>query len=223
MDKRILVVEDDKKLGRILELQLSHGGYEPTVVDDGAKADELLKRESFDLGIFDVMLPGLNGFELCRRLRERSDMPVIMLTAKDSVSDKVLGFDFGADDYLTKPFEPEELMARVKARLKRAGQAEAHATIDIEDLSIDTAGHSVTRAGKAVSLSKTEYDLLLYLASNRGIVLTREQLLDKVWGYSYYGGDNVLDVYIKYVRDKIDKPFEKKLIETVRGVGYVIR
>ena len=224
MEKKILVVEDDKNIGRILKLQLEHAGYKVEVETDGLSADEKLREKAFDLVLLDIMLPQVNGLELCRRIKERSSVPVIMLTAKDSVSDKVIGLDFGADDYMTKPFEIEELLARIRARM-RAGEASdaAKEKIIIENLQIDISSHTVERGGKAISLSKTEFDLLAYLAVNRGIVLKRSQILDSVWGYGFFGGDNVLDVYIKYVRDKIDRDFDNKLIETVRGVGYVIR
>ena len=224
MGKKILVAEDDKNIGRILKLQLEHAGYQVEVETDGLAADEKLREKTFDLALLDIMLPQVNGLELCRRIKERSSIPVIMLTAKDSVSDKVIGLDFGADDYMTKPFEIEELLARIRARM-RSGQASdaAKGKMVIDNLEIDISSHTVERGGKAISLSKTEFDLLAYLAVNRGIVLKRSQILDSVWGYGFYGGDNVLDVYIKYVRDKIDRDFENKLIETVRGVGYVIR
>lgn len=224
MEKKILIVEDDKSIGRILELQLSHAGYGTFVETDGLLADRRLQRETFDLVLLDIMLPQINRLELCRRIKQRSDIPVIMLTAKDSVSDKVLGLDFGADDYITKPFEMEEVLARIRARLRSAEKTDRpEKPIVIEDLIIDPSSRSVSRGGKIISLSKTEFDLLSYLAVNRGIVLERSQILDSVWGYGFFGGDNVLDVYIKYVRDKVDREFDKKLIETVRGVGYVIR
>lgn len=224
MEKKILIVEDDRNIGKILKLQLEHAGYEVEVECDGLAADQKLGRNTYGLILLDIMLPGINGLELCRRIKERSAVPVIMLTAKDSVSDKVIGLDFGADDYVTKPFEIEELLARIRARMRNGEPGGAgKEKIAIDNLEIDISSHTVERGGKAISLSKTEFDLLSYLAANRGIVLKRSQILDSVWGYGFFGGDNVLDVYIKYVRDKIDRDFDKKLIETVRGVGYVIR
>ncbi len=214
MEKTILVVEDDKNIGKILKLQLEHAGYQVEVETDGLSADEKLREKAFDLVLLDIMLPQVNGLELCRRIKERSSVPVIMLTAKDSVSDKVIGLDFGADDYMTKPFEIEELLARIRARMRaREASDAAKEKIVIGNLQIDISSHRVERGGKTISLSKTEFDLLAYLAVNRGIVLKRSQILDSVWGYGFFGGDNVLDVYIKYVRDKIDMDFDNKLIE----------
>jgi len=214
MEKTILVVEDDKNIGKILKLQLEHAGYQVEVETDGLSADEKLREKAFDLVLLDIMLPQVNGLELCRRIKERFSVPVIMLTAKDSVSDKVIGLDFGADDYMTKPFEIEELLARIRARMRaREASDAAKEKIVIGNLQIDISSHRVERGGKTISLSKTEFDLLAYLAVNRGIVLKRSQILDSVWGYGFFGGDNVLDVYIKYVRDKIDMDFDNKLIE----------
>lgn len=223
MAEKILVVEDDSKILRILELQLKHEGYEVELVKDGSQAETVFFSGKFNLVILDVMLPGVNGFELCRRIREKSAVPIIMLTAKVDVSDKVIGLDFGANDYVAKPFEMEELLARIRVQLRNSrAQGDQH-IIRIEDLEINLDTYEVTRQEQQIALSKMEFDLLAFLARNHGIVLKRERILEEVWGYDFYGNDNVLDVYIKYVRDKIDRPFEKKLIKTVRGVGYVIR
>jgi DNA-binding response OmpR family regulator len=220
---KILVVEDDSKILRILELQLKQVGYEVSLVMDGGQAETVFINDKFDLAILDVMLPGINGFELCRRIRERSQIPIIMLTAKTDVSDKVIGLDFGADDYLTKPFEMDELLARIRVQLRKNLNQENYQIINIEDLEINLNTYEVKRQGQTIVLSKTEFDLLSFLVKNRNIVLKREKILEEVWGYDFFGNDNVLDVYIKYLRDKIDKPYEKKLIKTVRGVGYVVR
>lgn len=220
MAKRILVVEDDRKIARIIELQLKHGGYDVQMTYDGMEAENLFEINSYDLILLDIMLPKINGLELCRRIRGKSHVPIIMLTAKDDVTDKVIGLDFGANDYITKPFEMEELLARIRVQLR---DNETKEIIVIEDMEVNIDTLQVKRGGKNIELSKKEFELLSFLAQNRGIVLKRERILEKVWGYEYFGSDNILDVYIKYVRDKIDKLFDKKLIETVRGVGYVIR
>lgn len=220
MAKRILVVEDDRKIARIIELQLKHGGYDVQMTYDGMEAENLFEVNSYDLILLDIMLPKINGLELCRRIRGKFHVPIIMLTAKDDVTDKVIGLDFGANDYITKPFEMEELLARIRVQLR---DNETKEIIVIEDMAINIDTLQVKRGGKNIELSKKEFELLSFLAQNRGIVLKRERILEKVWGYEYFGSDNILDVYIKYVRDKVDKLFDKKLIETVRGVGYVIR
>lgn len=222
MSKKILVVEDDQKIARIIELQLKHGGYEVQVAYDGLQAKNLFISNIYDLILLDIMIPKINGLELCRRIREKSHIPIIMLTAKDDLTDKVVGLDFGANDYITKPFEMEELLARIRVQL-RNNTKQKKSNIIIEDMIINLDTLQVKRGERNIELSKTEFELLSFLACNRGIVARRERILEKVWGYDYFGNDNVLDVYIKYVRDKIDKPFNKKLIETVRGVGYVIR
>lgn len=223
MSNRILIVEDDVKISRILELQLKHHGYEVYMINDGSKAEKAFLSGDYNLVILDVMLPGINGFEICRRIREKSTIPIIMLTAKADVSDKVIGLDFGANDYITKPFEMEELLARVRVQLRNEKATTKQQLLLIKDLEINFSTYSVKRSGTPIELSKTEFDLLSFLAKNRGIVLKRDRILEEIWGYDFPGNDNILDVYIKYVRDKIDKPYEIKLIETVRGVGYVIR
>lgn len=223
MVKQILVVEDDRKIARIIELQLRHSGYDVQIASDGTEAEYYLRTCNYNLILLDVMLPKINGLELCRRIRETSNVPIIMLTAKDDVTDKVIGLDFGANDYITKPFEREELLARIRVQLRDNENTKAGNIIIIEDMEINIDTFQVKRGEWNIELSKREFELLSFLARNRGIVLKRERILQKVWGYDYFGSDNILDVYIKYVRDKVDKLFDKKLIETVRGVGYVIR
>lgn len=223
MGKQILVVEDDRKIARIIELQLQHGGYDVQMTYDGMEAENLFVANNYDLILLDIMLPKINGLELCRRIRGKSHVPIIMLTAKDDVTDKVIGLDFGANDYITKPFEMEELLARIRVQLRDNETKEICNVMVIEDMEINIDTLQIKRGGKNIELSKKEFELLSFLAQNRGIVLKRERILEKVWGYDFFGSDNILDVYIKYVRDKIDKLFDKKLIETVRGVGYVIR
>jgi DNA-binding response OmpR family regulator len=170
------------------------------------------------------MLPGLTGIEICRRVRKTSNVPIIMLTAKDEVIDKVAGLDSGADDYLTKPFAIEELLARMRVAFKHCeDKMTKKVLLQVQDLEIDTEKRMVTVGGTAVELTKKEYELLLYLVQNKNIVLTREQILNEVWGYSYIGETNVVDVYVRYLRAKIDEAFQKKFIHTIRGVGYYVK
>ena len=225
MAERILIVEDELQLARLMELELDHEGYAVKVSHNGREALGLLQEEEFDLVLLDIMLPEMDGVEVCRRLREFSDIPVIMVTARDAVPEKVEALDTGADDYITKPFAIEELLARIRALLRRKNNAlkEDNNVLTIADLVIDKDKYEVKRAGQEVELTKKEFDLLVYLAENKGIVLTREDILSNIWGYDYLGETNIVDVYIRYLRSKIDDPFAKKLIKTVRGVGYVMR
>ncbi|HKL75678.1 MAG TPA: response regulator transcription factor [Halanaerobiales bacterium] len=223
---KILIVEDEKKIARIMELEITHEGYEAEVVYNGKDGIEELKNDDYDLLILDIMLPGLDGIEVCNRIRKFSEIPIIMVTAKDSTRDKVKGLDTGADDYITKPFEAEELMARIRAQLRREKDNEKNAEkniLKIDDLVMDKDKYTVSREGDNIELTKKEYDLLKYFLENKDIVLSRDQLLEAVWGYDYVGQTNIVDVYIRYLRSKIDDPYDKKLIKTVRGVGYVIR
>lgn len=225
MSSRILIVEDEVQLARLMELELDHEGYAVKVSHNGREALELLKEEEFDLVLLDIMLPEMDGIEVCGRLRKFSDIPVIMVTAKDAVPEKVEALDTGADDYITKPFAIEELLARIRALLRRKEREkrEDNNVLLIADLEIDTDKYKVKRADQEVELTKKEFDLLVYLVENQGIVLSREDILSNIWGYDYMGETNIVDVYIRYLRSKIDDPFEQKLIKTVRGVGYVIR
>ena len=221
---RILIVEDEKKIARFLELELKHEGYEVGVANDGRTGLDMALTWQPDLMILDLMLPELSGIEVCRRLRHESDVPIIMLTAKDDVSDKVMGLDMGADDYMTKPFAIEELLARIRVGLKkhRTQQAPAApALLTAGELSLDPASYTVTWAGKPVNLTKKEFDLLRYLMQHKGQAVTRDALLTDVWGYDYAGDTNVVDVYIRYLRHKIDEPFGVKTIHTIRAVGYM--
>ncbi|RDV84034.1 response regulator transcription factor [Ammonifex thiophilus] len=221
---RILVVEDDRSLARFLELELGHEGYAVETVGDGYRALVRATEEDWDLILLDIMLPGMDGFSVCRRIRERSSVPIIMLTARDAVNDRVQGLDAGADDYLCKPFATEELLARIRARLRRQKEDGPESDkVVVGDLEICPKTRTVTRGGQKIHLTKREFDLLHYLAVNAGVVLDRETILNRVWGFDYFGNTNVVDVYIRYLRAKIDDPFPKKLIHTVRGVGYVLR
>ena len=230
MSDRILIIEDEEKIARFIELELLHEGYEVMKCGDGRTGLEMAEGGDFSLVLLDIMLPGLNGLEVLRRLRKNSDIPVIMLTARDAVMDKVAGLDQGADDYITKPFAIEELLARIRLVLRRRSyhnnENTASAPVDIlrcGELTLSESHHEVKYAGNEIELTGREFDLLNTLLINKNIVLSREQLLGKVWGYDYMGETNVVDVYIRYLRSKIDEVFGISLIQTVRGVGYVIR
>lgn len=222
---RILIVEDEKKIARFLELELLHEGYEVDTAHDGRTGLEKALSWQPDLMILDLMLPELSGIEVCRRLRHESDLPIIMLTAKDDVSDKVMGLDMGADDYMTKPFAIEELLARIRVGLKKrratAEQAAPAAVLTAGLLRVDPASYSASYDSKPISLTKKEFDLLKYLMQRKGQAVTRDALLTDVWGYDYAGDTNVVDVYIRYLRHKIDEPFGVKTIHTIRAVGYM--
>lgn len=224
MSERILIIEDDSQIARFIELELKHEGYEVDKIDNGYDGLNKIKENEYDLLLLDLMLPGLDGIEICNKIRDFSDLPIIMLTAKSEIEDKVRGLDTGADDYLTKPFEIEELLARIRALLRRKqGEVESANILEIDDLEVNLDAHTVKRGSKKIELTKKEYDLLVYLIENEGIVVSRDKLLNNVWGYDYTGETNIVDVYIRYLRSKIDDPFDKKLIQTVRGVGYVLR
>jgi DNA-binding response OmpR family regulator len=220
---RILIVEDERKIARFLELELQHEGYEVQTAGDGRTGLEKALAWKPDLMILDLMLPELSGIEVCRRLRHESDLPIIMLTAKDDVSDKVMGLDMGADDYMTKPFAIEELLARIRVGLKkhRAAAANVSNVLTAGPLVLDPAKYAVTWDGKPITLTKKEFDLLKYLMEHAGQAVTRDALLSDVWGYDYAGDTNVVDVYIRYLRHKIDEPFGVKTIHTIRAVGYM--
>ena len=223
--QKILIVEDEKKLARYLQLELMHEGFDFRVANDGRSAIEQHEAWGSDLILLDLMLPELSGIEVCRRIRQHDDVPIIMLTAKDDVSDKVMGLDMGADDYMTKPFAIEELLARIRVALKRhSSEREGGARVLEEGpLRLDRDSREISWNGRNIPLTKKEFDLLEYLMLNRGVAVSRSELLDKVWGYSYAGDTNVVDVYIRYLRCKLDDPFHVKLIHTVRGVGYLFR
>ena len=220
---RILLVEDEEKLARFVELELNHEGYAVTKAFTGREGYELAVSGGFDLILLDIMLPELNGMEVLRRLRRVSAVPVIMLTARDEVMDKVSGLDQGADDYITKPFAIEELLARIRATLRKHTGATDNEALSAMGVTLDLKRHTVTVRDTPLELTKREFDLLHYLLKNKGIVLTREMLLENVWEYDFDGGTNAVDVYIRFLRTKIDEAFDIKLIHTVRGVGYVIK
>jgi DNA-binding response OmpR family regulator len=217
---KILVVEDDAQILRVLELELKHEGYEVETARDGLAGLERALKEP-DLVVLDLMLPKLDGMEVCARIRAKSSVPIIMLTAKDRIPDRVAGLDHGADDYLTKPFSIEELLARIRARLRDRDPRDN--VIGAKDLTMDRDRHEVQRAGKDVQLTAKEYALLEYLLLHRNKVHTRDELFNGVWGSDFLGDSNLIDVYIRYLRGKIDDGYEDKLIQTVRGVGYALK
>jgi two-component system response regulator ArlR len=221
--QKILVVEDEKPIVRFLELELRHEGYEVESAYDGPEGLAAAENGNPDLILLDLMLPGMSGLEVCRRLRQTSDVPVIMLTARDGTADKVLGLDWGATDYVTKPFVIEELLARIRAALRRSAATQSTSKLSAGGLEMDTAGRTVDRDGESIELTRKEFDLLHYLIVNRGIALTRDQILSNVWSYDFTGETKIVDVYIRYLRNKIDDRHEPKLIHTVRGVGYMLK
>ena len=225
MGARILIIEDEAKIARFVELELNHEGYEVEKTYDGRTGLNAALSGGFDLVLLDVMLPELNGMEVLRRLRAESAVPVIMLTARDTVMDKVSGLDLGANDYITKPFAIEELLARIRAALRASDRtaAPAAAALSCGRLSLDATRHSVSFAGHPVELTFKEFTLLQALMENKNAVLSRETLLEIVWGFDYLGETNVVDVYIRFLRQKLDGAFGVKLIHTVRGVGYMIK
>ena len=222
---KILVVEDERKIARFLELEFRHEGYDVETAGDGRTGLERALEGAPDLIVLDLMLPELSGIEVCRRLRHDSDVPIIMLTAKDDVSDKVMGLDMGADDYMTKPFAIEELLARIRVALRKPravkGGAAEPDICRIGRLSVNPARCEVRFDDEMIQLTKKEYDLLYYLMTNRDRAVTRDELLDRIWGYEYTGDTNVVDVYIRYLRHKIDERFGVKTIQTIRSVGYL--
>lgn len=222
--QKILIIEDEIKIARFLELELSHEGYEVDQSHDGREGLQKALANEYDLIMLDIMLPSMNGIEVLRKLRQVSDIPVIMLTAKDEVMDKVVGLDMGADDYMTKPFAIEELLARIRSGLKRKlVRNNAEKNLSTGSLILDMDRYSVTYGKDQLELTRREFDLLKYLLENKNIVLTRDRLLETVWGYDYSGDTNVVDVYIRYLRSKIDEKYDIKLIHTIRGVGYTIK
>ncbi|MCD2521857.1 response regulator transcription factor [Mammaliicoccus lentus] len=218
------MIEDEQNLARFIELELKHEDYEVEICYDGESGLNQALTDDYDCILLDLMLPKMNGLEVCRRIRREKNTPIIMITAKGDTYDKVIGLDYGADDYIVKPFDIEELLARIRVIIRRNVTLESDtSTIEINDIKIDKNAFSVYIGGESVDLTKTEYELLLLLAENQNYVLQREQILNHVWGYESEVETNVVDVYIRYLRNKL-KPFKKEnIIETVRGVGYVIR
>jgi two-component system response regulator MprA len=220
--ERILVIEDEDKILQFLQRGLTYEGYRVVTASDGEAGLGLARSEAPDLVILDWMLPGLDGLEVCRRLRAAGPTPILMLTARESVSDRVLGLDAGADDYLVKPFEFDELVARVRALLRRA-RPEAADLLTFGDLRLDTGTHQAYRGERPIELTAKEYDLLDLFLRHPRQVLTREVIFDRVWGYDFGGESNIIEVYVRYLRQKTEAGAEPRLLHTVRGVGYVLR
>jgi DNA-binding response OmpR family regulator len=223
MSNKILIVEDDPNILEVLKYNLGKEGYDTITAIDGVQALELARTNKPDLIVLDIMLPKMSGFEVCRILRKEMAIPIIMLTARDDEIDKVTGLDLGADDYMTKPFSIRELMARIRAMLRRVEIQTVipETPLRFGDLEVDTLHHVITRAGNTLNLSPKEFDLLVFLTSNRGLVFSRDQLLEKVWGYDYSGDTRTVDVHIRWLREKIETNSEEpKRLITVRGVGY---
>lgn len=219
---KILIIEDEQNLARFIELELNHEGYEVDQIHDGLQGLHMALEKDYDCILLDLMLPEMNGLEVCRKIRNVKDTPIIMITAKDSTVDKVIGLDYGADDYIVKPFEIEELLARLRVIMRRT-QRNNSQVLTLHDIKIDPTAYKVFVEDTELDLTKTEYELLVMLIKNRDVVLRRESILNNIWGYENEVETNVVDVYIRYLRNKL-KPFKKdKIIETVRGVGYVIR
>lgn len=224
MEKKILLIEDEEKIARFTELELIHEGYKVTKAFNGRDGLELAETGQFDLVLLDVMLPELNGLEVLRRLRRTSEVPVIILTARDAVMDKVSGLDAGADDYITKPFAIEELLARIRVAFKKKpGMCQQTHKMSVCGVTVDTDRHEVTCQGETIELTNREYELIVTLMKNKNIVMNREKLMNEVCGYEYIGETNIIDVYVRHIRAKIDDRFNIKLIHTVRGAGYVIK
>lgn len=221
----ILIVEDEQKLSRVLQLELEYENYKTEIADNGNDALKMISEKEWDLVLLDIMLPGLSGVEVLRRVRRNDERtPIILLTARDEVHDKVTGLDQGANDYVTKPFQIEELLARIRVHLRQGSQRKkASESLRIGELSINLKSREVMHGEHAIELTPREYDLLVCLMENKNIVMTREQLIEHVWGFDYFGDTNVVDVYVRYLRGKIDTPFEQVYIQTVRGVGYTIK
>lgn len=226
---RILLIEDEERIARVLQLELEHEGYEVHIRADGRSGlDAALNESNWELILLDVMLPELSGLEVLRRIRQvNTTLPIILLTARDAVTDKVSGLDQGANDYVTKPFATVELLARIRSLLRHKNMQEQPTEqpllLKVNDLSMDLKSRAVTREGTAIELTPTEFDLLRFLIQHQDEVMTREQIISEVWGYDFVGDTNVVDVYIRYLRQKVDKPFCSKLIQTIRGIGYLLK
>lgn len=220
---RILAVEDEPELNRMLKKRLTEAHYTVDACDDGSLAQDYLACAEYDAVVLDIMLPGISGLELLRRMREKGDRtPVLLLTAKDGIEDRVAGLDSGADDYLVKPFAFDELLARLRVMVRRASKSVSD-VFTVADLTVDCAARTVKRGETAIELSGKEFMMLEYLIRNAGVVLSRDKISRHIWNYDYEGGSNVVDVYIRYLRKKLDDGYSPKLIHTVRGLGYVLR
>lgn len=224
-EKNILIVEDEPKISRVLQLELEYENYKTEIAANGKDALQLMEEQVWDLVLLDIMIPELSGLEVLRRIRRTDEAtPIILLTARDEVHDKVSGLDLGANDYITKPFQIEELLARVRVHLRKtAAKKDSGEVFTVGDLSVNLNSHEVKHNGNTIDLTPREFDLLVCLLRNKNIVLKRDQLIEQVWGFDYFGDTNVVDVYIRYLRQKVDKGNNESYIQTVRGVGYTIK
>lgn len=223
MGSKILVIDDDQKVSTMIRRGLTFEGYNVTVANNGREGLLQILEQEPDLVILDVMMPGIDGMEVCRRIRKDGDIPILMVTGRDSVADRVKGLETGADDYLIKPFAFEELVARVKALLRRTETRTNGDLLHYADLTLDMASRTAMRNGRSIELSTTEFNLLAFFLQNPKRVLSRDLIMEKVWGYDFQGESNVLEVYIGYLRHKLEQKSESRLIHTVRGAGYVMK
>ncbi len=220
--KKILIVEDESSISDFVKLELEYEGYQVSIKEDGREGLKEALENDYDLIILDIMLPSMNGFEICRRLKREKNTPVIMLSAKDSVTDKVNGLQIGADDYIPKPFAIEELLARINAIFRRVDSLDNH-IVKFKDLVINRNSRTVSRNDKEINLTNKEYELLMILIDNKDKVVTRDELLEKIWGYEYEPETNVTDVYVRYLRSKLNNENKEEYIQTIRSVGYIMR
>jgi DNA-binding response OmpR family regulator len=230
MTKSLLIIEDEDKIARLLELELTYEGYNVELARTGREGLEKILSKDWDLVLLDIMLPELNGLEVLRRVRNTDlNTPIILITARDATPDKVSGLDLGANDYITKPFEIEEVLARIRSCLRKSNQMEhiqetnKQKTLSINELTVNPITREVVRENDSIELTPKEFDLLIYLLEHKNQVLTREQIINQVWGFDFIGDTNVVDVYVRYLRKKIDYPYKLQLIQTFRGVGYCIK
>ena len=220
--KKILIVEDESSISDFVKLELEYEGYQVSIKEDGREGLKEALENDYDLIILDIMLPSMNGFEICRRLKREKNTPVIMLSAKDSVTDKVNGLQIGADDYIPKPFAIEELLARINAIFRRVDNLDNY-IVKFKDLVINRNSRTVSRNDKEINLTNKEYELLMILIDNKDKVVTRDELLEKIWGYEYEPETNVTDVYVRYLRSKLNNENKEEYIQTIRSVGYIMR
>lgn len=220
--KKILIIEDEANISDFIKMELEYEGYEVFICEDGKSGLESALNNEFDLIILDLMLPIISGLEVCRRLKRKKNTPIIMLSAKDDVMDKVAGLQIGADDYITKPFAIEELLARIQVVFRRENSKKSYKVV-FKDIVIDLNSRKVCRAGEVLTLTNKEYELLILLINNKDIVMSRYDILNEVWGYDYDAGTNVVDVYVSYLRNKLDEKNKEQYIQTVRSIGYIMK
>lgn len=221
--QKILIIEDEEDIAEFLSLELEHEGYSTKIVTNGRDGLEIALEREWSLILLDIMLPNLNGMEICRRVRAVSDVPIVMLTARQSIPDRVAGLDGGADDYVSKPFAIEELLARIRVLLRRRTDVKEDDVLVAGNVVMNLSTHEVEHNGVSIVLTAREFSLLETFMRNKNHVLTREQIMEKVWGYEFAGETNVVDVYVRYLRNKLDVPFDTSWIQTVRGVGYIFK